>query len=252
MADPPGRDEETAPAGMPPYPGTPQPGSAPGSPPGGGGTPAYYPGPPGGSAPPSYPGPPGGGWTQPPYPGPGYPPGGATQQPPGAATPGAAAPFANYGKRLGGWLLDWLILLVVNIILGAILNNVHVARFTFHVYNSRTHVTTYEHLSFLNIAVNVLVVILYGGLMCGSQRGQTLGMMAAKTRAVDAQTGGPIGPGRGVWRGAFEYLCFIFIVIPWLVDMLFPLWDSKNQTLHDKVSNTVVVLASPPGTTLSR
>jgi uncharacterized RDD family membrane protein YckC len=29
--------------------------------------------------------------------------------------------------------------------------------------------------------------------------------------------------------------------VPWIVDMLFPIWDPMNQTLHDKVSGTVVV-----------
>jgi len=33
--------------------------------------------------------------------------------------------------------------------------------------------------------------------------------------------------------------------IPWVIDMLFPIWDSRNQTLHDKVSNTVVVKLPP-------
>jgi uncharacterized RDD family membrane protein YckC len=31
----------------------------------------------------------------------------------------------------------------------------------------------------------------------------------------------------------------------WIVDLLWPLWDSKRQTLHDKVVDTVVVRVSP-------
>jgi hypothetical protein len=29
-----------------------------------------------------------------------------------------------------------------------------------------------------------------------------------------------------------------------LIDMLFPLWDPKNQTLHDKATRTIVVQSS--------
>jgi hypothetical protein len=34
---------------------------------------------------------------------------------------------------------------------------------------------------------------------------------------------------------------FILFVVPWVIDMLWPLWDPRNQTLHDKVVNSVVV-----------
>jgi uncharacterized RDD family membrane protein YckC len=29
--------------------------------------------------------------------------------------------------------------------------------------------------------------------------------------------------------------------------MLFPLWDKKRQTLHDKVAKSVVIRTRPPG-----
>jgi len=28
---------------------------------------------------------------------------------------------------------------------------------------------------------------------------------------------------------------------PWIIDMLFPLWDAQEQTLHDKVAGTIVI-----------
>jgi len=31
------------------------------------------------------------------------------------------------------------------------------------------------------------------------------------------------------------------LFFPWVLDVLFPLWDAKNQTLHDKVAGTVVI-----------
>ena len=43
-----------------------------------------------------------------------------------------------------------------------------------------------------------------------------------------------------------EFL-FILLGVIWLLDMLFPLWDAKRQTLHDKVAGSVVVRLRPPG-----
>lgn len=66
-------------------------------------------------------------------------------------------------------------------------------------------------------------------------------MMAVGAKAVDAVSGAPIGHARALGRGLFEYLMLFLLVVPWLVDMLFPLWDPRRQTLHDKVTNTVVI-----------
>jgi hypothetical protein len=36
-------------------------------------------------------------------------------------------------------------------------------------------------------------------------------------------------------------LLVIILFIPVVIDLLWPLWDTKNQTLHDKFAKTVVV-----------
>ena len=154
--------------------------------------------------------------------------------------------YASFGARLGGWLIDFVILFVVLIILSAIFSAARIARTTFRFHSTANHVTTTHiaHGSVLTLPVWVVLVILYGAIFCGSARGQTIGMMAVGARAVDRDTGTPIGFGRALGRAAFEYLLFIVIVIPWIIDMLFPAWDGKRQTLHDKVSRTVVVKTS--------
>ena len=60
-------------------------------------------------------------------------------------------------------------------------------------------------------------------------------------------TGGLIGFWRALGRDLFERLLAIVLFIPWLVDMLFPIWDPRNQTLHDKVAKTVVIRARATG-----
>jgi len=115
----------------------------------------------------------------------------------------------------------------------------HVVRRIHEVSVTGTATTAY-HTSALGSFLVVLIVVAYGGLMCGSERGQTVGMMAVGVRAIRLDTGGPIGYGRAVGRGVLEWILSI-LVLPWIVDMLFPLWDPKRQTLHDKATGTVVI-----------
>ena len=68
-----------------------------------------------------------------------------------------------------------------------------------------------------------------------------LGMIIVGVRVVDENDGSAIGFGRALGRAGFEYLMVILLFVPWIIDMLFPIWDPKNQTLHDKVSKAVVI-----------
>jgi uncharacterized RDD family membrane protein YckC len=174
------------------------------------------------------------GYVPPPYGAPGY---GAPAYGSGGYGPGPSATLAGYGARLGGWLIDFVILLVVAAV---VLIPVHAVRHDHVIVNGTT---SYRyHVNGIGLLLEAVIVILYGGLMCGSRRGQTLGMMATHTRAVSASdSSAPIGYPRAFGRAAFEYLMAFVFFIPWVVDMLFPLWDPKNQTLHDKVANTVVI-----------
>ena len=51
-----------------------------------------------------------------------------------------------------------------------------------------------------------------------------------------------IGYGRALGRYTITFVFGVF-VIPVLLDYLWPLWDQKNQALHDKVVSSVVVRA---------
>ncbi len=249
----------SAPPGTPPSPGSTQ-GPPPSYPPGGPGPGSYGP-------PPSYP--PGGGGPGGYGPPPSYPPGGGgpgsygppPSYPPGGGGPGGYGPgyggyggygppvtgtssgLANYGIRLGGWLIDWVILLVVGLVLNAVFNAARLARINFQSTTTSTgvHVVHVAHFSVLGPIVDIVIVLLYGAFFCGSARGQTIGMMAVGARAVDMDTGSPIGFSRALGRAAFEYLMFLVFVVPWVVDMRFPAWDPRRQTLHAKVTRTVVV-----------
>ncbi len=149
----------------------------------------------------------------------------------------AGQQFASWGTRLGGWLIDWLLLLVVDLVIVLPFHLVAKHPYLLSTGGTGTHYSVRPFGDLISIAI----VLAYGTLSCGSKRGQTVGMMAVGCRAVTATAGEPIGYGKALGRAAFEYLMAILLFLPWIIDMLFPLWDARKQTLHDKVTGTVVV-----------
>jgi uncharacterized RDD family membrane protein YckC len=171
------------------------------------------------------------------------PPGGAAgwQPPPG----GPAAP--NYGspgikgytpwgmaggwwRRVGATVVDSLVLLVPNYVIGGVSSIV------------------------LGTILSLAISATYATVMV-TRNGQTVGNRAASTRVVDAATGGPIPAPRAFGRWAcyaslqigllltlvYGGAAVALFAIVYLVDLLWPLWDARNQTLHDKVVGTLVV-----------
>jgi uncharacterized RDD family membrane protein YckC len=168
--------------------------------------------------------------------------------PPPPPPPIAPGQFlASYGQRLGGWLLDWLILAVVNIPVVALLGGFGHTDTTQQVNtgNGVYHTTSVSfHIHWTGVLVSAVIVVGYGTIFCGSNRGQTIGMIVVGVRAVDVATAQPIGYGRAFGRALVEYLLAVALFLPWVLDMLFPLWDPKKQTLHDKTVRSVVVQRS--------
>ncbi len=163
---------------------------------------------------------------------PGPYPVGSTAYPTTSGPYSVSPTLADYGQRLAGWLIDWVLLLVVSVPISILTHSYHYS----HVSG-----TVNFRVGTPGALLSPLIVIAYGTLLCGSTRGQTLGMMIMGTKAVKLSTGGPIGYGPALGRAAFEMFLAIALFVPWVIDMLFPIWDRQNQTLHDKVSGTVVV-----------
>ena len=83
-----------------------------------------------------------------------------------------------------------------------------------------------------------LAVVIYNRWVLGG-RGQSLGKRALNLRLLGEQTGQPVGTlmafVRDIAHVVDGLICF--------VGYLFPLWDSRRQTLADKIVKTVVVKA---------
>jgi uncharacterized RDD family membrane protein YckC len=173
----------------------------------------------------------------------GQQPYGGQMYPQGA--PGHGGPqLASWGHRVAATLIDAVILLIPLFIIGVILNAAGVVD-----GGSRVSVNQGGILGL----VSMLVIAAYTIPLIAT--GQTIGMRAIKTKCVNEVDGQPpniqtsairwlvpSGAGNlvslipaigGLLGGIFGFIS--------LLDVLWPLWDQKNQTLHDKVAKTLVI-----------
>lgn len=149
----------------------------------------------------------------------GYPPSGYQPYPnqPYANQPGQPV-LAGWWYRVGATIIDDLIIIVPAYIIGL-------------AAGSRV----------LYYVLATLGQIVYATLLIGGG-GRTVGMIAVGTKCVDAAGGITIGYGRGLLRWFVTFILGLTI-IGGILDILWPLWDDKNQTIHDKAATSVVVLS---------
>lgn len=126
---------------------------------------------------------------------------------------------------MGASVIDFFVLLIPFIVIGALTNHSSGGRF---------------HVNYAGGFLVDLIWVLYTGFMLGSG-GQTVGNKAVHTRVVDGRTGQQVAMGRAFGRQVAQAVLLQVFVIPWILDCLWPLWDRENQTLHDKIASTVVL-----------
>lgn len=153
--------------------------------------------------------------------------------------------YSGWWRRVGALILDQLILMVPSLIIVLILISD-----TLDEIDSEGGFQFNAQLSAFDsgggIAASLIIIVMtvvYFGFQHGKW-GQTIGKRATGIKVVDADSGQLIGMGRSFGRVAFSQ---VLGAIPLagsvftLLDVLWPLWDSKNQALHDKVVRSVVV-----------
>ncbi|HEV2140067.1 MAG TPA: RDD family protein [Candidatus Dormibacteraeota bacterium] len=147
------------------------------------------------------------------------PPGG---QPPMMSGGGGAMAvpgnLASPGLRIVGGLIDVVILIVINGIVGAVLQKAQ------------------------GVAglVNLIVDLAYFGYFWSS-RGQSIGMMVFGFKVRDQATGQFPSMGKAVLRGFIWVLEVGFtICIFGAIGWLWQLWDPQKQAIHDKIAGTIV------------
>lgn len=129
-----------------------------------------------------------------------------------AANPAA---YANWGQRVGAYLIDWAPIIVLELI-GGFTHSVIIA---------------------LLFALASLGWWIYNRCIQAGQTGQSLGKKTLHLRLLSERTGEPIGAGMAFARD----ICHILDSLACYIGWLFPLWDAKRQTFADKIVSTVVV-----------
>ena len=147
-------------------------------------------------------------------------------EPPSAPPPRSFAPppmpglerpvgseLASWGRRAGGFAIDFVISLVIQTIVAA-----------------GTDIDTGRAAGFI---VGIVFVYMQG------KTGQTPGKQATNIRLLREQDGSTIGFGTSLVR----QIVHIVDLLPLLIGFLWPLWDDKKQTFADKIMGTIVVKA---------
>jgi len=125
------------------------------------------------------------------------------------------AAYANWGQRVGAYLIDWAPIIALELIGGFSRNGI---------------------ISLLCILASIGWWI-YNRCIQAGRTGQSLGKKTLHLRLLSEQTGQPIGAGMAFARD----ICHILDSLACYIGWLFPLWDAKRQTFADKIVSTVVI-----------
>ena len=139
---------------------------------------------------------------------------------------GSPNAYAHWGTRLGAFAIDYLgplvVVYVISIVLASISNGLGVIGLVLY-------------LALLGFEIWNLFVR-------QGRTGQTIGKGLFGIMLIDEQTGRPPGGGMTFVRYIAKFVDSIICYVGWL----FPLWDSKRQTVSDKIMHTVVVPGGDP------
>jgi uncharacterized RDD family membrane protein YckC len=139
-------------------------------------------------------------------------------------------PLSGWWPRVGGYLIDVILLAIV----AGVIAGIVAAAAGGKAFQPVWYV--------LWLVMDIAYPALTMG-RSGEHNGQTLGHQALGIRVIKID-GTPFTAGTAIVRqflvlGLLMGICFIVQI----VNLLWPLWDEKNQALHDKIVNTLVVRA---------
>lgn len=155
-----------------------------------------------------------------------------------------AEPYAHWGRRVGAWFLDLVILLPFYIpaIIGVVMVSNHA------VTDPITHQTTSGPGAGPGYAI--ALISYFGAILFGTwnqvfrqgRRGASLGKQWMQIVLVSETDGRPIGAGMTFVR----MIVHIVDGLPCYLGYFWPLWDEKRQTFADKIMKTAVLYLPPP------
>jgi uncharacterized RDD family membrane protein YckC len=149
-------------------------------------------------------------------------------------------PLAGWGRRLAAYVLDGLFSTLVGTAVGAVVGGL-VGLAVYVLAGDDADEAAVVAGIVLGYVVLLVVVATYYTYLHGNERGQTWAKRLLGIRVRDEATGGKIGYGRAFARWLMPLLFWNFFFIPGLLDGLWPLWDEKRQSWHDKIVRSIVV-----------
>jgi len=161
------------------------------------------------------------------------------------SAPVSSLDYAQWSTRVFGYLIDTL---VVGAIVGALLVVPAILLGGLGSLASLDGSRPFEGvggvgccLVFAIFPLASLAVGLYNKVYLVAQRGASIGQGMMHIRVVNAQ-GGLIPASTALVR-LLAHVGLSFIPFGGIIDLLWPLWDDRRQTLHDKAVNCYVVNA---------
>ena len=161
-------------------------------------------------------------------------------QPAYAATPPYAYPgwdYATWGTRALGYIVDALLvgvgMAVLYLVVGSMLAS------TLHLVGGHDAAGGLCCLMILLFPLATLGVGFYNSVYLVAQRGFSIGQGIVKVKVVDGN-GNLLTQGTAFVRLLVRVALGFVPVLP-LLDLLWPLWDVRRQTLHDKAVNCYVI-----------
>jgi uncharacterized RDD family membrane protein YckC len=149
-------------------------------------------------------------------------------------------PLAGWGRRLAAWLLDALFSSLIGLAAGGVAGGL--AGLVVYVLAGEDALDAAIVVGvILGYLVLLVVIATYYTYLHGNERGQTWAKSLLGIRVRDEATGGRIGYGRAFARWVMPVLFWNFFWIPGILDGLWPLWDEKRQSWHDKIVRSIVV-----------
>jgi uncharacterized RDD family membrane protein YckC len=167
-------------------------------------------------------------------------------------------PLASWARRLGAWLLDGIILVVLSVLLSRLLApelwsemsrlmDIAATGDQKSFETALNDVTPVLTAATVKLGIGQFLLVFLYCLAFWTTTGQTPGKMAVGISVRRADRPGPLDLATAVRRRLLSAVQLLPVVsglylILFVIDYLWPLWDDKRQSLHDKVASTQVVL----------
>jgi hypothetical protein len=179
--------------------------------------------------------------------------------------------LAGWWRRAGGWLLDYLVILVPTLLVDIAISEIMYSKsgaFGFPGDHPSAGLTARVLVNLLGLAIGIT----YAAWLIGA-RGQTVGMMASRVRAIDQNNGTRLTMAQAwqralalfvlttLWTEAdflsglghhgtthLDRLQGFFVLVAAigaLLTFMWPLRSGRNQTLQDRFAKSVVVIDEP-------